>query len=65
MNFNSTHAEDALSQPMLKAWEKVQKYAGKIYNMMSGKSPLRMSLRVERSNLDNPKVFGIASLQSE
>jgi RNA polymerase sigma-70 factor (ECF subfamily) len=32
MNGNSTEAEDLLSQAMVKAWEKVQKYAGKIDN---------------------------------
>src|ERR687886_677127 len=32
MNGNSTEAEDLLSQAMLKAWEKAQKYAGKIEN---------------------------------
>lgn len=31
-NGNSTEAEDLLSQATLKAWEKVQKYAGKIEN---------------------------------
>ena len=33
MNFNSTDAEDALSQAMLKAREKVLRYAGKIRNL--------------------------------
>jgi RNA polymerase sigma factor (sigma-70 family) len=32
MNGNSTEAEDLLSQAMVKAWEKAQKYAGKIDN---------------------------------
>ena len=32
MNGNSTEAEDLLSQAVLKAWEKAQKYAGKIDN---------------------------------
>jgi RNA polymerase sigma factor (sigma-70 family) len=32
MNGNSTEAENLLSQPMVKAWEKAQKYAGKIEN---------------------------------
>lgn len=32
---NSTEAEDLLSQAMLKAWEKVQKFAGKIDNFKS------------------------------
>ncbi|MBP0017503.1 MAG: sigma-70 family RNA polymerase sigma factor [Cyanobacteria bacterium SBLK] len=33
MNFNATDAEDALSQVMLKAWEKVQKYKETITNI--------------------------------
>ena len=33
MGGNPTEAEDALSRAMLKAWEKVQKYAGKITNI--------------------------------
>ena len=32
MNGNSTEAEDLLSQAMVKAWDKAQKYAGKIEN---------------------------------
>lgn len=32
---NPTDAEDALSRAMLKAWEKVQQYAGKITNKRS------------------------------
>ncbi|MDY7003158.1 MAG: sigma-70 family RNA polymerase sigma factor [Cyanobacteriota bacterium] len=33
MNFNRADAEDALSRAMLKAWEKVQKFGGKIANL--------------------------------
>ena len=35
MNGNSTEAEDLLSQAMVKAWEKAQKYAWKIENFKS------------------------------
>ncbi|MEG3863544.1 sigma-70 family RNA polymerase sigma factor [Microcoleus sp. herbarium12] len=35
MNGNSTEAEDLLSQAMVKAWEKTQKFAGKIENFKS------------------------------
>ena len=42
MNFNPTDAEDALSQAMFKAWEKVQKYAGKISRAI----PIFMSRRI-------------------
>jgi RNA polymerase sigma factor (sigma-70 family) len=35
MNGNSTEAEDLLSQAMVKAWEKAQKFAGKIENFKS------------------------------
>lgn len=33
MNFNPMDAEDALSQAMVKAWEKVQKFGEKITNL--------------------------------
>lgn len=41
-NGNSVEAEDLLSQAMLKAWEKVQKFAGKVDNF---KSWLRVLVR--------------------
>ncbi|GEM_PF-2361891 len=47
MGGNPTDAEDALSQAMLKAWEKVQKYAGKITNFKSWLTSLTHNLCVD------------------
>lgn len=47
MNGNSTDAEDALSRAMLKAWEKVQKFGGKIANFKSWLTKLTHNLCVD------------------
>ncbi|MEQ8386837.1 MAG: sigma-70 family RNA polymerase sigma factor [Coleofasciculus sp. A1-SPW-01] len=47
MGGNPTDAEDALSQAMLKAWEKVQKYAGKISNFKAWLTSLTHNLCVD------------------
>lgn len=47
MGGNRTDAEDALSLAMLKAWEKVQKYAGEIDNFKSWLSTLTHNLCVD------------------
>ncbi|NEQ65673.1 MAG: sigma-70 family RNA polymerase sigma factor [Symploca sp. SIO2D2] len=47
MNSNPTDAEDALSQAMLKAWEKVQKYAGKIDNLKAWLFKLTSNLCID------------------
>jgi RNA polymerase sigma-70 factor (ECF subfamily) len=47
MGGNRTDAEDALSRAMLKAWEKVQKYAGEIDNFKSWLSTLTHNLCVD------------------
>ncbi|NES00107.1 MAG: RNA polymerase sigma factor, partial [Symploca sp. SIO1B1] len=47
MGENSIDAEDALSQSMLKAWEKVQKFAGKISNFKSWLTSLTRNLCVD------------------
>ncbi len=44
MGGNPTDAEDALSRAMLKAWEKVQKYAGKISNFKAWLTTLTHNL---------------------
>jgi len=44
---NPTDAEDALSRAMLKAWEKVQQYAGKITNFKSWLTRLTHNLCVD------------------
>ncbi|MDF5733893.1 MAG: sigma-70 family RNA polymerase sigma factor [Rhizonema sp. PD38] len=47
MSGNRTNAEDALSRTMLKAWEKVQKYAGKIANFKGWLTRLAHNLCVD------------------
>src|SRR5919199_560069 len=47
MGGNLTDAEDALSRAMLKAWEKVQQYAGKIANYKSWLTRLTHNLCVD------------------
>ncbi len=47
MNGNSTEAEDLLSQAMLKAWEKAQKYAGKIENFKCGLTTLTRNFWID------------------
>lgn len=47
MSGNPTEAEDALSQAMLKAWEKVQQYAGKIANFKGWLTKLTHNLCVD------------------
>ena len=47
MGGNPTDAEDALSRAMLKAWEKVQKYAGEIANFKGWLTTLTHNLCVD------------------
>src|SRR5919199_5676688 len=47
MGGNTTDAEDALSRAMLKAWEKVQKYAGEIANFKAWLTTLTRNLCVD------------------
>lgn len=47
MGGNPTEAEDALSRAMLKAWEKVQQYAGKIANLKAWLTKLTHNLCVD------------------
>lgn len=47
MGGNTTDAEDALSRAMLKAWEKVQKFAGEIANFKAWLTTLTRNLCVD------------------
>lgn len=47
MNFNPVDAEDALSQAMLKAWEKAQQFAGKIANFRAWLMQLTRNLCID------------------
>ena len=47
MNFNQTDAEDALSRACIKAWEKVQKFAGKIGSLKNWLFKLTSNLCID------------------
>ncbi|NET08512.1 MAG: sigma-70 family RNA polymerase sigma factor [Merismopedia sp. SIO2A8] len=63
MNFNSTDAEDALSQAMLKAWEKVQKYVGKIHNLQAWLVQLTRNLCIDIIRQRSKGATGVDSLE--
>jgi len=63
MNFNPTDAEDALSQAMLKAWEKVQKYAGKIDNLKAWLMQLTRNFCIDIIRQRSKEAAGVESLE--
>jgi len=65
MNYNPTDAEDALSRAMLKAWEKVQKYEGKIPNFKAWLTRLTRNLCIDtHRDLAATKVENIEAIAS-
>jgi len=64
MNGNSTEAEDLLSQAMVKAWEKAQKYAGKIENFKCWLTTLTRNFWIDftrrrgANQVEDIKVYG-------
>ena len=63
MNFNSTDAEDALSQAMLKAREKVLRYAGKIRNLKAWLMQVTRNLCVDIISKRSKEAAGADSLE--
>lgn len=63
MNSNPTDAEDALSQAMLKAWEKVQKCAGKIENLKAWLFKLTKNLCIDIMRKRSQGAVTIESLE--
>jgi len=63
MNSNPTDAEDALSQAMLKAWEKVQKYAGKIDNLKAWLFKLTSNLCIDLIRQRSRGDVGVESIE--
>ncbi|NEP12242.1 MAG: sigma-70 family RNA polymerase sigma factor [Symploca sp. SIO2C1] len=63
MNFNPTDAEDALSQAMLKAWSKVQKYAGKINNLKAWLMQLTHNLCIDIIRQRSKGVVGLENME--
>ncbi|WP_237397172.1 sigma-70 family RNA polymerase sigma factor [Okeania sp. KiyG1] len=63
MNSNPTDAEDALSQAMLKAWEKIQKYAGKIDNLKAWLFKLTSNLCIDIIRQRSRGAVGVESIE--
>ncbi|MDE5120617.1 MAG: sigma-70 family RNA polymerase sigma factor [Trichodesmium sp. St19_bin1] len=63
MNFNPTDAEDALSQAMLKAWEKVQKDTVKIDNLKAWLFKLTSNLCIDITRQLSKRAAGVESLE--
>ncbi|NES85468.1 MAG: sigma-70 family RNA polymerase sigma factor [Moorea sp. SIO2B7] len=63
MNSNPTDAEDALSQAMLKAWEKVQIYAGKIDNLKAWLFKLTSNLCIDIIRQRSRGAVGVESIE--
>ncbi|NEO30482.1 MAG: sigma-70 family RNA polymerase sigma factor [Symploca sp. SIO3C6] len=59
----SNDAEDALSQAMLKAWEKIQKYAGKIDNLQAWLVQLTRNLCIDIIRQRSRGAAGVDSLE--
>ncbi|NEQ66280.1 MAG: sigma-70 family RNA polymerase sigma factor [Symploca sp. SIO2D2] len=63
MNFNPTDAEDALSQAMLKAWSKVQQYAGKIDNLKVWLMQLTRNLCIDIIRQRSKGAVGVENME--
>ena len=63
MNYNSTDAEDALSQAMLKAREKVLKYVGKIHNLKAWLMQVTRNLCIDIIRKRSGEAAGVDSLE--
>lgn len=63
MNYNSTDAEDALSQAMLKAREKVVQYTGKIRNLKAWLMQVTRNLCIDLISQRSKEAAGVDSLE--
>ncbi|MDY7003830.1 MAG: sigma-70 family RNA polymerase sigma factor [Cyanobacteriota bacterium] len=63
MNSNRTDAEDALSRAMLKAWEKVQKFEGKITNFKAWSIKLTRNLCIDIIRERSRGATGVESIE--
>ena len=63
MNYNHIDAEDALSWACLKAWEKVQKFAGKIDKLKSWLFALTRNLCVDIIRERSQDALGVDSIE--
>ncbi|NEO58116.1 MAG: sigma-70 family RNA polymerase sigma factor [Okeania sp. SIO3B5] len=63
MNSNQTDAEDALSRAMLKAWEKVQKFEGKITNFRAWLIQLTRNLCIDICRKHSRGATGVENIE--
>lgn len=63
MNYNPTDAEDALSQAMLKAWEKVQQFGEKIANLKAWLYRLTRNFCIDLIRKSSRTAVGIESIE--
>ncbi|NET26148.1 RNA polymerase sigma factor [Okeania sp. SIO1I7] len=63
MNSNQTDAEDALSRAALKAWEKVQKFEGKITNFKAWSIKLTRNLCIDIIRERSRGATGVESIE--
>ncbi|NEQ72119.1 MAG: sigma-70 family RNA polymerase sigma factor [Okeania sp. SIO2C9] len=63
MNSNQTDAEDALSRAALKAWEKVQKFEGKITNFRAWSIKLTRNLCIDIIRERSRGATGVESIE--
>ncbi|MGD1805483.1 RNA polymerase sigma factor [Dapis sp. BLCC M126] len=63
MNSNQTDAEDALSRAMLKAWEKVQKFEGKITNFKAWLVQVTRNLCIDIIREHSRQATGVESIE--
>ncbi|NEQ66258.1 MAG: sigma-70 family RNA polymerase sigma factor [Symploca sp. SIO2D2] len=63
MEGNPTDAEDALSRAMLKAWEKVQKFAGEIANFKSWLTTLTRNLCIDIHRERSRGASGVENIE--
>ncbi|NEO95449.1 MAG: sigma-70 family RNA polymerase sigma factor [Moorea sp. SIO3G5] len=64
MGGNTTEAQDALSQIMLKAWEKLPKFAAKITNIKGWLTKFARNFCVDRHRENNSGAIGVENLEA-
>ncbi|AOY82691.1 RNA polymerase sigma factor [Moorena producens JHB] len=63
MNSNPTDAEDALSRAMVKAWEKVQRFQGKIANFKAWLIQLTRNLCIDMIRERSREATGVENIE--
>ncbi|NER87937.1 RNA polymerase sigma factor [Moorena sp. SIO3A2] len=63
MNSNPTDAEDALSRAMVKAWEKVQRFQGKITNVKAWLIQLTRNLCIDMIRERSREATGVENIE--